>query len=264
MLSLGPPLVQVTITNYVQVCEPRQASLNAKSLCQSQTLCPAGKLPGQSCTPGMHLYPARTRLHRRALNYKVRPEGVLCNNGGHMHSSTNSSEIPHYPGKETTYSTKGGVRCELSRGLEEVGTFPTHCGPGWVGMRNEAHVHIKLNKVSLLASHHGEPGSIPGWVTPRFLNVVSCWKMLLVSKFSRGSPVSPALSFWRCSILVSITLISSQDLAVKELPKSLHSFNMDGVSSTDAGNQLMCSGPPGGRHVATAQEASGLVFRKGV
>ncbi|KAJ8891333.1 hypothetical protein PR048_010849 [Dryococelus australis] len=34
-------------------------------------------------------------------------------------------------------------------------------------------------------------------------------------RFSRRSPVSPALSFRRCSILASITLIGSQDLAVK-------------------------------------------------
>ncbi|KAJ8865565.1 hypothetical protein PR048_033085 [Dryococelus australis] len=39
--------------------------------------------------------------------------------------------------------------------------------------------------------------------------------MPLVGGFSRGSPISHALSFRRCSILTSITLISSQDLAVK-------------------------------------------------
>ncbi|KAJ8898278.1 hypothetical protein PR048_003638 [Dryococelus australis] len=43
----------------------------------------------------------------------------------------------------------------------------------------------------------------------------SCQMMPLVSGFSRGSPVSPALSFRRCSMLTSITLIGSQDLAVK-------------------------------------------------
>ncbi|KAJ8888387.1 hypothetical protein PR048_007877 [Dryococelus australis] len=36
--------------------------------------------------------------------------------------------------------------------------------------------------------------------------------------FSRGSPVSPSLSFRRCSILTSITLIGSQDLDVKNHP----------------------------------------------
>ncbi|KAJ8873561.1 hypothetical protein PR048_024379 [Dryococelus australis] len=39
-----------------------------------------------------------------------------------------------------------------------------------------------------------------------------CWTMLLVGAFSRGSPVSLASSFRRCSILTSITLIGSEDL----------------------------------------------------
>ncbi|KAJ8892161.1 hypothetical protein PR048_004741 [Dryococelus australis] len=60
--------------------------------------------------------------------------------------------------------------------------------------------------VSLLTSHQGEPGSIPGRMMP------------LTGGFSRGSPVSPALSFWCCSILASNTLTGSQDLAVKSGP----------------------------------------------
>ncbi|KAJ8866586.1 hypothetical protein PR048_032445 [Dryococelus australis] len=51
-----------------------------------------------------------------------------------------------------------------------------------------------------------------------FLMCESCRTMPLVGGFSRGSPVSPALSFRRCSILTSITLIDSQDLAVKISP----------------------------------------------
>ncbi|KAJ8866903.1 hypothetical protein PR048_032765 [Dryococelus australis] len=42
--------------------------------------------------------------------------------------------------------------------------------------------------------------------------------MPLVGGFSRGSPVSPVLSFRRCSGLTSITLIGSEDLAVKSRP----------------------------------------------
>ncbi|KAJ8895848.1 hypothetical protein PR048_001187 [Dryococelus australis] len=44
--------------------------------------------------------------------------------------------------------------------------------------------------------------------------------MPLVGGFSRGSPVSPALSFRRCSILTSITIISSQDLDPRENPST--------------------------------------------
>ncbi|KAJ8874240.1 hypothetical protein PR048_025083 [Dryococelus australis] len=46
----------------------------------------------------------------------------------------------------------------------------------------------------------------------------SCRTMPLVGGYSRGSPVSPALSFRCRSRLTSITLIGSQDLAVKSRP----------------------------------------------
>ncbi|KAJ8897254.1 hypothetical protein PR048_002600 [Dryococelus australis] len=44
-----------------------------------------------------------------------------------------------------------------------------------------------------------------------------CRTMPLVGEFSQGSPIAPALSFLRRSLLTSITLIGSQDLAVKSL-----------------------------------------------
>ncbi|KAJ8869704.1 hypothetical protein PR048_028699 [Dryococelus australis] len=61
--------------------------------------------------------------------------------------------------------------------------------------------------VSLLASHQGEPGSIPAGPFPDFRMWETCRPMPLFSGFSRGSPVFPALSFGRCLILTSITLI---------------------------------------------------------
>ncbi|KAJ8875359.1 hypothetical protein PR048_023254 [Dryococelus australis] len=50
---------------------------------------------------------------------------------------------------------------------------------------------------------------------PDFRMWESYQAMPLISGFYRGSPVSPALSFRQCSILAFITLIGSQDLAVK-------------------------------------------------
>ncbi|KAJ8888113.1 hypothetical protein PR048_007600 [Dryococelus australis] len=54
--------------------------------------------------------------------------------------------------------------------------------------------------------------------SPDFRKWESCRTMSLVSRFSRGSPVSPAHSSRRCSIFTSITLIGSQHLAVKSRP----------------------------------------------
>ncbi|KAJ8887165.1 hypothetical protein PR048_013380 [Dryococelus australis] len=45
-----------------------------------------------------------------------------------------------------------------------------------------------------------------------------CWMMPLVNEFSRGTTIFPALSFRRCSILTSIALIGSHDIAVKIRP----------------------------------------------
>ncbi|KAJ8871096.1 hypothetical protein PR048_027400 [Dryococelus australis] len=94
--------------------------------------------------------------------------------------------------------------------------------------------------VSPLASHQGEPLSIPGRVTPDFRTWESCRTMPLVGGFSRGSPVFPALSFRRCSILTSVTLIGSQDHDVKSRKiSSLHCMRVyKTVKSSLQANEL--------------------------
>ncbi|KAJ8893233.1 hypothetical protein PR048_005821 [Dryococelus australis] len=54
--------------------------------------------------------------------------------------------------------------------------------------------------------------------SPDFRKWESCRTMALVSGFSRGFSVSPAPSFRHCSLFTSLTLIGSQDLAVKSRP----------------------------------------------
>ncbi|KAJ8867700.1 hypothetical protein PR048_031503 [Dryococelus australis] len=54
--------------------------------------------------------------------------------------------------------------------------------------------------------------------SPGFLMWESCRTMSLIGGFSRGSPVSLAPSFRRCSILTSITNIGSQELDVNSRP----------------------------------------------
>ncbi|KAJ8889348.1 hypothetical protein PR048_008847 [Dryococelus australis] len=67
----------------------------------------------------------------------------------------------------------------------------------------------------------------------------------LVRGFSRGSPVSPALSFRRCSTFTSITLIGSQDLAVKSRPNLFtHSLLVPTPAPIFLPNHLLCRLPP--------------------
>ncbi|KAJ8882788.1 hypothetical protein PR048_014602 [Dryococelus australis] len=81
--------------------------------------------------------------------------------------------------------------------------------------KNAVMYTAELYIATLLACHQGNPGSIPGQVTPDS----RMWEtMPLVGGFSRGYPVSPACSFRRCSILASITLTGSHDLNVKSCP----------------------------------------------
>ncbi|KAJ8866894.1 hypothetical protein PR048_032756 [Dryococelus australis] len=75
--------------------------------------------------------------------------------------------------------------------------------------------------VRLLASHLGEPCSILSRFTLAFCTWEWCRTMPLVGEFSRGSLISPDLLFRRCSILTSLTLTGSQDLAHKSRPNLL-------------------------------------------
>ncbi|KAJ8866573.1 hypothetical protein PR048_032432 [Dryococelus australis] len=81
-------------------------------------------------------------------------------------------------------------------------------------------------------------------VSPDFHMWESCRTMPLVGVCSRGSPVSPAPSFRRCSILASITLIGSEDLVAKLL---------DGLSTPQP------SPPASGRLVQGAVEVKPTV-----
>ncbi|KAJ8888091.1 hypothetical protein PR048_007578 [Dryococelus australis] len=73
--------------------------------------------------------------------------------------------------------------------------------------------------VSLLASQPSRTGFIPRSDQSRIFGRRETHRtMVLICEFSRGFPVSPALPFRRCSVLTSITLIGSEDPAVKSRP----------------------------------------------
>ncbi|KAJ8890172.1 hypothetical protein PR048_009679 [Dryococelus australis] len=125
------------------------------------------------------------------------------------------------------------------------GNSPRCCGPGFnrpagqlklvctdvkSGRKRAGQIGTIANRHSaseqpLLASRLGEPGSIPGRVTPDFRKWESCRLIPHVGGFSRGSPVSPALAFQRCSIILHFTLNGSQDLV---LAKSSRRFPGNG------------------------------------
>ncbi|KAJ8878739.1 hypothetical protein PR048_019325 [Dryococelus australis] len=67
--------------------------------------------------------------------------------------------------------------------------------------------------------------------SPNFRKWESCRTMPLVGGFSRGSPSSPVPSLRRRSILTSIILIGSQDLAVKSHPNLFTSSLAVGLGS---------------------------------
>ncbi|KAJ8868284.1 hypothetical protein PR048_029800 [Dryococelus australis] len=110
--------------------------------------------------------------------------------------------------------------------------------------------------VSSLSSNQGDPASIPGRATPDFRTWDSCLTMPFVGGSSRGSPVSPATSFRRCSILTSVALIGSQELAVKSCPNivdavrrehfmSVQCLALSGDGALDArGNVALMPPPP--------------------
>ncbi|KAJ8889258.1 hypothetical protein PR048_008756 [Dryococelus australis] len=72
--------------------------------------------------------------------------------------------------------------------------------------------------VSLLSSHQGELGSIPGWVTPDFCKWESCWMVLLVGGFSKELPFPLPLHSGAAPLSPHFTLICSQGLIVKSHP----------------------------------------------
>ncbi|KAJ8894799.1 hypothetical protein PR048_000106 [Dryococelus australis] len=113
-------------------------------------------------------------------------------------------------------------------------TFPVHEGKadntavirafGNASMFSRKKMKFDLcNQIWLYRKLRGYPARLPPWrtagsmpvhLTTDFRMWELCRVMPLVCVFPRGSPVSPFISFRRRSILTSVTIIGSQDLAV--------------------------------------------------
>ncbi|KAJ8889539.1 hypothetical protein PR048_009038 [Dryococelus australis] len=82
-----------------------------------------------------------------------------------------------------------------------------------------------------------------GQVTPDLRMWESCRTMLFVSGFPRGSPVSPAPSSRRHSILTPFTLIGSQYLGVKSRPNICTQFTHSNDRHPPAVDPLISATP---------------------
>ncbi|KAJ8871137.1 hypothetical protein PR048_027441 [Dryococelus australis] len=87
--------------------------------------------------------------------------------------------------------------------------------------------------VSLLASYQGDPGSIPGRVTPYFRMWESYWMIPSVGGFSRGSPVSPSLhtdtspySPQSPTSALKTTIAGVQGWRKRDIPEIQHFFHL--------------------------------------
>ncbi|KAJ8890125.1 hypothetical protein PR048_009632 [Dryococelus australis] len=83
--------------------------------------------------------------------------------------------------------------------------------------------------VKLLAFHHGEPGSIPGSVTPGIVPDDAAER-----RVSQGFPVSPALAFQRWSILTSPSTALKTSLLRTAQISQLNSTNVNSRRLVDS------------------------------
>ncbi|KAJ8894325.1 hypothetical protein PR048_006945 [Dryococelus australis] len=169
--------------------------------------------PNTSVTPSYRTH-THTHTHKHTCEYSVLPQNrstTQRRNGMERLWGRTTSLTGHY------VLPKLAERTAVS--LTHTLLLPTHSNAGFTITRqsdknipdtdeifsspNEEPGHPDKRSpdqtVSLLASHQGEQGSISGRVTREFRKWKSCRIMPLVSGFSLGYPVPPALSFRRCS-----------------------------------------------------------------
>ncbi|KAJ8894891.1 hypothetical protein PR048_000198 [Dryococelus australis] len=190
---------------------------------------------------GPHLCPLECRINRPCAQ-------VNTNTGTKFHSGS-------FNGRLLTSRRVCSSSGMQGRGKWEI---PEKTPPTSVIVRHDSHMREsrsdrKENQtpVSLLASHHSDPGSIPSRVTSGFSHVRIVPDDTADQRVFSGYPVSPALSFRRCSILTSITLIGSQDLAVHymtdqgepgSIPSWVTGFSQVGIVPDDAVGRWVFSG----------------------
>ncbi|KAJ8869071.1 hypothetical protein PR048_030632 [Dryococelus australis] len=89
----------------------------------------------------------------------------------------------------------------------------------------------------MLASHQGDPGSIPG-----FSHVGIVPDDAVGGRVFPDLPPPPVHSFWRCAILTSITAIGSQDLDVKSRSELVRGMDPNDLVSILSARELFLQG----------------------
>ncbi|KAJ8897505.1 hypothetical protein PR048_002852 [Dryococelus australis] len=166
-----------------------------------------------------------------------------------------------------TWDSPGGTILEFLRDYSEM--------PNLTALISKPLSHydrMLFSTASLLASHQGEPGSIPGRATLIFACGNHAGRCRWAAGFL-GISRSPSFSFRHCSILTSITLFGSQGLAVKSrLISSLILFSslptLQDTLQSRIGGLTSVDGELGGETFATflwvrAEAGSGVVVAGG-
>ncbi|KAJ8867267.1 hypothetical protein PR048_031066 [Dryococelus australis] len=168
-------------------------------------------------------YP-RGRLYHSSLHTRVQVEKETRKNtrrgksgkAVHVHTTAEHTQ-PDGWSRHVTHPRCASHASALQRGPTALMTLATRpviiCAVSWVTDPCRP-IFIPLLQFPL-ASHHANRVQSPAGSLPDFRMWESWRTMPLVGGFPRGSPFPLALSFRRCSILTPITLIDSQDLAVK-------------------------------------------------
>ncbi|KAJ8888026.1 hypothetical protein PR048_007511 [Dryococelus australis] len=199
-------------SSQTQCAAARRSVQQPDAVCSSQTQCAAARRsvqqPDAVCS---------SQTQCAAARRSVQQPDAVCSSQTQCAAARRSVQQP-----DAVCSSQ--TQCAAARRSvqqpDAVCSSQTQCAAARRSVQQPDAVCSSQRTVSLLASDLGDPGSIPGRATLDFRLRESCRTMPLMVGFSLGSPVSPALSFRRCSILTSITLIGSQDLDVNPLRMS--------------------------------------------
>ncbi|KAJ8867983.1 hypothetical protein PR048_031792 [Dryococelus australis] len=151
------------------------------------------------------------QLHRPPVSYMWKPEFV-SESGSRMRAEGSCIQVELMQGFEKcSLDREQPLAARARRPAASSSTTPTCESPG-----TPPRIETRLPRWEVNYSFPRDNWvRFPAGSLPYYRMKESCWTMALAGGFPRGSPVSHALSFRRCSILTSNAVIGSQDLDLK-------------------------------------------------